>query len=350
MNSVTTPSTALWICIVGLLLWGLWATTWKMAGKWRFELYTVDFGLGAFIATLALCFTVGFFTADITFLDNLAIVRIKQIGFPLLAGILAGLGILMLMGAISLAGLAVGLTAGMGTAITVGAIWSYFLFPKSNPVFLFSGGAILLVAILLAAYAFKMAQSKKNEGLPLQPSVVSKRPPVVRHHASKAVVLAALSGIFLGCIHPLLTVTQTYEVEMGPFAILFLFGVAILLSCLIFNVYFFNLPVEGKILSMRDYFKSPGKQHAMGFLGGAIWTAALAAYLVLLTSPFGLAPVAASSYAAALGASVLSAAAGLAIWGELGDAPDRARIFLLLSLPALLTGAILVSLAAAYPR
>ena len=46
----------------------------------------------------------------------------------------------------------------------------------------------------------------------------------------------------------------------------------------------------------------------------------------------------------------LSIIAGLAAWGETETAPDRARIFLWLSVPVFLIGVALVSLAPAYGR
>ena len=348
MTGITNPSTLLMLCIAGLLLWGLWANTWKLAGKWRFELYVIDFGFGLALTSLIICFTAGFSGSDITFLDNITIIRTRQVGLPLLAGGLTALGMLLTMGAISLSGLSTGFAVSMGTGILSGAIWRYFLFPKTNSVFLFGGSAIVAGGAALAALAFSLYQHKRNEGLPLPPSAVSRRPAVRKHSAGRAIALALLGGAFLGTFHPLLTLTQTFEVEMGAYAILFLFACGVVPACLLFNMYFFNLPVEGKNLSFGDYFRSSAKQHAMGLLGGALWALALAANLVAITAPAGLAPVALSSGAAVYGAALLSVLAGLTAWREWKDAPDRARIFIWLSVPISLTGVLLVSLASAY--
>lgn len=350
MTSVTTDSMALALCLISLALWGVWANTWKMTGKWRFELYVVDFLLGLAVVGLTLCFTVGYFGSSITFLDSLTIVRTRQLAMPGVAGALFALGIMLLLGAVSLAGMAVAFSVSAGVAAIVSAVWTYFAKPGVNAVFLLSGSLIVAAAAALAAVAFRTLQKKKNEGLPLPPSPVSKRPPVPRHSATKGNVMAALSGLFLGSYYPLMIGAAAYEVELAPFAMVFLFAIVALMAGLLFSVYFFNLPVEGKPVGLSMYLKGSAKQHLMGVLGGALWIGALSANLLAATAPAELSPGIAASYPVALGASTLLILAGLVIWNEFSAAPDRARLFIWLSLPIFHIGAALIALAPKYAR
>ena len=41
-----TPTQALFIMIFGMLCWGLWAGMYKLAGKWRYELFYFDVAFG----------------------------------------------------------------------------------------------------------------------------------------------------------------------------------------------------------------------------------------------------------------------------------------------------------------
>jgi glucose uptake protein len=350
MTSVTTNSMALALCLLSLALWGVWANTWKMTGKWRFELYAADFLLGLAVTGLALCLTVGYFASPITFLDNLTIVRTKQVAIPIVSGGLFALGLMLLMGAVSVAGLAVAFSLSAAVAAVVWSGWAYFSTPPANPAFLSGGVLILCGSAALAAMAFRVAQKKKNEGLPLPPSPVSKRPPVPRHTAGKGIVLSMVSGVFLGCYHPLLQRATAYEVEMAPFAMVFVFLMAAFVSGLLFLVYFFNLPIEGKPVGVASYFKGTAKQHLMGILGGALWIGALSANLMAASAPAGISPGIAVSYPVALGASTLLILAGLVIWNEFSAAPDRARLFIWLSLPIFHIGVALIALAPKYAR
>jgi len=54
-----------------MLCWGSWANTFKLAGKWRFELFYYDYSLGVLIAAIIYALTFGNFGADgFTFVDD----------------------------------------------------------------------------------------------------------------------------------------------------------------------------------------------------------------------------------------------------------------------------------------
>jgi len=59
-----TYGTALLLIIVSMLCWGSWANTFKLAGKWRFELFYYDYSLGVLIAATIYALTLGNFGVD----------------------------------------------------------------------------------------------------------------------------------------------------------------------------------------------------------------------------------------------------------------------------------------------
>ena len=100
---------ALSLTILTMVCWGSWANTTKLAGpKWRFELFYYDYALGVMLAGIAAAVTFGTFgNSDITFLDNMTIIRLKQIGFAAGAGVVFNLANMLFVGAITVAGMAV---------------------------------------------------------------------------------------------------------------------------------------------------------------------------------------------------------------------------------------------------
>jgi glucose uptake protein len=47
------------LMVLSLLCLGSWASAFKFAGTWRFELFYLDFALGLFVASAIVAFTVG---------------------------------------------------------------------------------------------------------------------------------------------------------------------------------------------------------------------------------------------------------------------------------------------------
>src|SRR5882724_9084438 len=96
------------LLILSLLCWGSWANTFKLAGKWRYELYYFDFAIGVVIVALIAALTFGSLGWDgFSFIDDVRNAGKRQELFAFLAGGIFNLGNMFLMAAISLAGLSV---------------------------------------------------------------------------------------------------------------------------------------------------------------------------------------------------------------------------------------------------
>src|SRR5215467_11720435 len=103
-----TQFAILLVAILGVVCLGLWTSAYKLGSKWRFELFYVDFAVGAFLAVLIYAFTVGNFGFDgFSVLDDISRASKRSWVFAVAAGVVFNLGNLFLMAALSIAGMSV---------------------------------------------------------------------------------------------------------------------------------------------------------------------------------------------------------------------------------------------------
>src|SRR5277367_3713030 len=96
------------LLVISLICWGSWANTWKLADKWRFELYYYDFALGFALLAVVAAFTAGSFnSSELTFQENFLITGYRNMAYVVAAGLIFNLGNMLLAAAISLSGMAV---------------------------------------------------------------------------------------------------------------------------------------------------------------------------------------------------------------------------------------------------
>jgi len=62
---------------------------------------------------------------------------------------------MLLLGAVSVSGMAVAFPVGMGTALIMGVFWSFAMTRESSPAPLFGGATVVLVAIVIDVLAFR---------------------------------------------------------------------------------------------------------------------------------------------------------------------------------------------------
>src|ERR1700694_2576222 len=193
-----TYASALLLIILSMLCWGSWANTFKLTGKWRFELFYFDYAAGVLIAAVVAAFTFGSMGNELSFTDNLLVTGKTQIAWGLGAGIIFNLANMLLVAAISVAGLAVAFPVGIGLALVVGVVWSYFLNPQGNPRLLGAGVAIVVLAIICDAMAYALhAKSKRHAAElanPPAPGVKGKRKPTAPKTSLKGIILSLISG------------------------------------------------------------------------------------------------------------------------------------------------------------
>src|SRR3954452_8981327 len=103
----TTYAAAMLLTVLSMICWGSWANTFKLTRKWRFELFYFDYTFGVLLAAIIAALTFGSMGDGMSFVDNLQITGKKQIALALVAGAVFNLANMLLVAAISIAGLSV---------------------------------------------------------------------------------------------------------------------------------------------------------------------------------------------------------------------------------------------------
>ncbi|MDQ6665243.1 MAG: hypothetical protein M3Z23_12715 [Acidobacteriota bacterium] len=340
----TTYAISLLLMIVSMLCWGSWANTFKLAGtKWRFELFYFDYAFGVLLAAIFYALTFGSMGYDgFSFLDDLTHAGKTQDAFAFGAGVIFNLANMLLVAAISLAGLSVAFPIGIGVALVIGVVWNYALKPQGNPALLFSGAAIIVAAIVVDAFAYRAYALMKAEEFAQSGKAKSTRKQV----SLKGVLISLVSGLLMGSFFPLVEMAKgDPDIGLGPYAVGVVFALGVFLSTFVFNLFFMNLPVEGEPVEILEYFRGKAKQHGLGILGGFIWSTGAIANFVAASAQ-GKAQVGpAVSYAIGQGATMVSALWGLLVWKEFAGADFRVRSMLGVMFALFIVGLALVSVA-----
>jgi glucose uptake protein len=331
----TTYATALFLTILSMICWGSWANTFKLTKKWRFELFYFDYSFGVLLAGVIAAFTYGSMGDDLSFMDNLLIAGKRQIAYALAAGIVFNLANMLLVAAISLAGLAVAFPVGIGLALVIGVIWNYIINPLGNPFLIFSGVALVTAAIIVDAFAYRAHSEEDGE--------------ITEDFNIKGLVIALVSGILMGSFYPLVEMSRASDIGLGPYSVGFFFAVGVFFSTFIFNLYFMNLPVEGEPVSLSQYFRDGSiRNHILGILGGLIWCTGMLTNVVAASGTAKVGP--AVSYAMGQGATMISALWGLLVWKEFAGAEMRVKLLLTIMIVLFVAGLGLVSIAPLYVK
>lgn len=183
MFVVNDYATAVILCIVTMLCWGSWGNTQKLAGRtWRYELFYWDYVVGMLLFSLILCFTLGSIGSEgRPFLEDLAQAAPKALGSVLLGGVIFNASNILLSASVSLAGLAVAFPLGVGLALVLGVVINYMGAPKGDPVILFLGVALIVIAIVCNGIA--SGRVRKEPGSSAQ--------------NRKGILLAVLAGVLM---------------------------------------------------------------------------------------------------------------------------------------------------------
>ncbi len=345
---MTLPSTylaALLLTILTMICWGSWANTLKLARNWRFELFYYDYTFGVVLVAIVAAFTFGSMGYDgFLFLDDLMRCGRRNMALGLGAGVIFNLANMLLVAAISLAGLAVAFPVGIGLALVIGVVWNYLINPQGNPALLFTGAGLVVVAVVVDAFAYRALAIQKEIEAMKAGEHRTLRPKV----SWKGILLSLASGLLMGSFYPLVELGKAGEAGLGPYGIFFLFAIGIFVSTFVFNLYFMNLPVQGEPVEMLEYFKGNTKVHVLGILGGIIWAVGTCSNFVAASTPPEVQVGPAISYALGQGATMVSALWGLLVWKEFAGSGPRVKTMLVLMFLLFLAGLGLISIAPLY--
>src|ERR1700722_14559739 len=157
MFTPQTYSIALLLMTLSMLCWGSWANTQKITRNWPFELYYFDYSLGLLACSLFIGLTLGQInpSSPQSFFLNLRAASPRSLFLAFAGGAVFSVGNILIVAAISVAGMAVAFPIGAGLALVLGAGLNYVVSPAGNPVLIFSGIGLVCIAIVLDALAYR---------------------------------------------------------------------------------------------------------------------------------------------------------------------------------------------------
>jgi len=327
--------TALALTILTMLCWGSWANALKIAKGWRFELLYYDYSIGVALAAALAGLTFGTWGSDgLSFTKDLAHAGKMNILSGFAGGVIFNLSNILVIGAVSVAGMGVAFPIGVGTALVVGVIWSYHVNAQGNPWLLCLGVALIVGAIVVDAIAYRAhAVSRSIPG--------DKADAAAKRAATwKGIRLSVIGGILMGMFYPLVEIGKTGPKGLGPYAVGFVFGLGVLISVFVYNLYFLKFPIAGPRLSFADYLKGSSWFHFLGIAGGAMWMAGSLSNFVA-ASVVGPA----IGYALGQGSTMVGALWGVLVWKEFAGGGKRVNQLLALMFVLFVAGLGVVSIA-----
>jgi glucose uptake protein len=300
---------ALLFMVASMLCWGSWANTMKLCPGYRFQLFYWDYIIGLFAGTLLLGLTLGSAGAvGPPFLSDIQHASRASIAYAGAGGAVFNVANLLLVAAIEIAGMAVAFPVGIGLALIVGSLSSYLLTPQGNPLLLFGGLTLIIIAIICDSLAYRERETARRAG------------------NYRGLVLSLLAGALMGTFYPLVSKAMAGDNAPGPYATAFFFILGVAICALPVNYLFMRKPIDGgPAVTMGGFTAAPMTWHLAGILGGMIWacggTLNFAASRVHFVGP-------AVSYSIGQGATMVSAAWGVFIWREFRSPSPRVRTLL----------------------
>lgn len=287
-----------------MLCWGSWGNTQKLAAKtWRYELFYWDYVIGIVLLSIIMGFTLGSFGEQgRSFVEDLAQADTANLWSAFIGGVIFNASNILLAAATSIAGLSVAFPIGVGLALVLGVFVNYFGEPKGDPVILFLGVALIMIAIILNSIA---SGKSGNSG-------------DAKKSQKKGILIAVCAGVLMSLFYRFVAASMdlnNFEHPtagmMTPYSAFFIFSLGILASNFIFNTLVMKKPFVGESVSYKQYFAGNVKTHMVGVLGGIIWGLGTALSYIAAGKAG-----AAISYALGQGAPMIAALWGVFVWKE----------------------------------
>lgn len=303
MFIVNSYALAVIFCFVTMLCWGSWGNTQKLASKsWRYELFYWDYVIGMLVFALLIAFTMGSFGSEGRhFTEDIAQADLKNVGSILLGGVIFNASNILLSASTSIAGLAVAFPLGVGLSLVLGTVVNYIGAPKGDPLWLFLGVALIVVAVVCNGVASSKVSRSDENG-----------------NAKKGILLAVAAGTLMAFFYRFVAAAMDLDNfaapapgKVTPYTAIVIFSIGVLASNFLFNTLVMKRPFVGEPVSYSEYFKGSAKTHLVGMLGGAIWCLGTA-FSYIASGKAG----AAISYALGQGAPMVAAIWGVFIWKE----------------------------------
>ncbi|MFZ0276898.1 MAG: GRP family sugar transporter [Candidatus Sulfotelmatobacter sp.] len=299
-------SIALLFMVTTMLCWGSWANTMKLTPGYAFQLFYWDYVIGIVLGSVVWGFTLGSWGGgELSFLNNIRQADSRHMLFAIAGGVVFNVANLLLVAAIDIAGLAVAFPIGIGLALVVGVLLNFAISPKGHPGLLFGGVALVMLAIVLDALAYRRSEGERQS------------------ISGRGIWISVACGVLMGVFYPLVTKAVTGERSLGPYSVALFFAFGVALCAIPMNYLFMKKPLTGTPpVNMSQYFEARPAWHFWGVMGGLIWcTGTVFNFVASHAQMVGPAV----SYAIGQGATMVSAVWGVFIWKEFSSAPPASR-------------------------
>jgi glucose uptake protein len=322
---------ALVFMIGSMLCWGSWANTMKLTPGYPFQLFYWDYIIGIIVASLFWGHTLGSMNGGpSSFMNNIHSADTRHVLFAIAGGAVFNVANLLLVAAIEIAGLAVAFPIGIGLALVVGAMLNYAISPQGNPLLLFGGVLLVVLAIIVDAMAYRRRETTQQK------------------LSARGIQISLACGVLMGVFYPLVAKAISGENALGPYSVALFFALGTALCAIPVNYFLMRHPLTGTApVSMSGYGQARPSFHVWGIFGGFIWcTGAVLNFVASHAAIIGPA----ISYSIGQGATMVSAVWGVFVWREFASAPAAARRLIPLMFAFFIAGLVAVALAPVFPR
>ena len=328
MIIIESFAVAVVLLFVTMLCWGSWANTQKLATKtWPFQLFYWDYVIGIVLCSLILGFTLGSFgEGGRSFTEDLLQAEQNVLLAAFIGGVVFNLANILLVAAIDIAGMAVAFPIGIGLALVIGVVVNYIKYPLGDPLMLFIGVFLVVVAIVLDAKVYRSISKGASK------------------YSTKGIVLSLAAGVLMGFFYRFVADSMspnfsTPEVgKLTPYSAFFIFSIGILISNFLWNSIVMAKPFSGKPVAYKEYFsKGNLKLHSIGWLGGIIWAIGMSLSLIA-SEQAGFA----ISYGLGQGATMVAAIWGVFVWKEFAEASSKTKKYINLMFAFFIVGLVLI--------
>lgn len=331
MYIIDSYSLAVLGCFITMLCWGSWANTQKLATKsWPSQLYYWDYTIGVVLLALIFGLTLGSSgDAGRSFFDDLGQANADAYLSAFLGGVIFNLSNLLIVAAIDIAGMAIAFPIAVGIALVLGVIVNYLKTPTGDPIMLFVGVSLIVVAIIVNSLASRKITDKSGKT------------------SAKGILVSVASGLIMAFFYRFVADSMSLNFsnpEAGkftPYSAVFIFSIGILLSNFLWNGYFMKFPIKGEVVRYKDYLtRGTLKLHLIGILGGLIWNTGMSLSIIAAEKAGP-----AISYGLGQGATLIAAIWGVFIWKEFKDAPKTINKYIISMFLFFLAGLALIIIA-----
>ncbi len=164
----------------------------------------------------------------------------QSIKSAIIGGVVFNAANILLVASITIAGMLLAFPVGIGLALVIGVVVNYLDNPLGDKTLLFGGMALIVLAILLNANAYRKMQSTQG--------IVS----------TKGLVLSGIAGILMGYFYKYVAASMFPDFnvpeagKMSPYTAVLFFAIGILLCNFLFNILLIKRPFEGKPVNYAD--------------------------------------------------------------------------------------------------